>query len=149
MTTTCPLRPHVSGLFAFRSGTRGGAPGSDGVEMCAMVRIGSGASMEEQSPSVDIWGVFAFSGRHVPCSGNGASAPSQRHCRCSSGRSVPRKCERRSWSALVLSQLGFGNCLRKRLRLLPFFRSVDVGGWQPWDENGMWFGKGRTRPWND
>ena len=57
-TATCPLRPHVSGLFAFRSGTRGGAPGSDGVEMCAMVRIGSGASMEEQSPSVDIWGVF-------------------------------------------------------------------------------------------
>ena len=43
---------------------------------------------------------WAFSGRHVPCSGNGASAPSQRHCRCSSGRSVPRKCERRSWSAL-------------------------------------------------
>ena len=99
-TATCPLRPHVSGLFAFRSGTRGGAPGSDGVEMCAMVRIGSGASMEEQSPCVDIWGAFAFSGRHVPCSGNGASAPSQRHCRCSSGRSVPRKCERRSWSAL-------------------------------------------------
>ena len=66
-----------------------------------------------------------------------------------------------SWSAtdrkslgylyLVLSQLGFGNCLRKRLRLLPFFRSVDVGGWQPWDENGMWSGwKGKNETsWND
>jgi len=41
---------------------------------------------------------------------------------------------------LVLSQLGFGNCLRKRLRLLPFLRSVDAGRWQRWDENGMWFG---------
>ena len=53
------------------------------------------------------------------------------------------------WS-LVLSQLGFGNCLRKRLRLL-FFRSVDVGGWQPWDENGMWSGwKGKNETsWND
>ena len=53
--------------------------------------------------------------------------------------------------ALVLSQLGFGNCLRKRLRLLPFFRSVDVGGWQPWDENGMWSGwKGKNETsWND
>ena len=52
---------------------------------------------------------------------------------------------------LVLSQLGFGNCLRKRLRLLPFFRSVDVGGWQPWDENGMWSGwKGKNETsWND
>ncbi len=78
-TATCPLRPHVSGLFAFRSGTRGGAPGSDGVEMCAMVRIGSGASMEEQSPCVDIWGAFAFSGRHVPCSGNGARGGVGRH----------------------------------------------------------------------
>ena len=54
-------------------------------------------------------------------------------------------------SSLVLSQLGFGNCLRKRLRLLPFFRSVDVGGWQPWDENGMWSGwKGKNETsWND
>ena len=54
-------------------------------------------------------------------------------------------------SLLVLSQLGFGNCLRKRLRLLPFFRSVDVGGWQPWDENGMWSGwKGKNETsWND
>ena len=54
-------------------------------------------------------------------------------------------------SELVLSQLGFGNCLRKRLRLLPFFRSVDVGGWQPWDENGMWSGwKGKNETsWND
>ena len=54
-------------------------------------------------------------------------------------------------SYLVLSQLGFGNCLRKRLRLLPFFRSVDVGGWQPWDENGMWSGwKGKNETsWND
>ena len=54
-------------------------------------------------------------------------------------------------AALVLSQLGFGNCLRKRLRLLPFFRSVDVGGWQPWDENGMWSGwKGKNETsWND
>ena len=54
-------------------------------------------------------------------------------------------------SQLVLSQLGFGNCLRKRLRLLPFFRSVDVGGWQPWDENGMWSGwKGKNETsWND
>ena len=53
--------------------------------------------------------------------------------------------------SLVLSQLGFGNCLRKRLRLLPFFRSVDVGGWQPWDENGMWSGwKGKNETsWND
>ena len=52
---------------------------------------------------------------------------------------------------LVLSQLGFGNCSRKRLRLLPFFRSVDVGGWQPWDENGMWSGwKGKNETsWND
>ena len=52
---------------------------------------------------------------------------------------------------LVLSQLGFGNCLRKRLRLLTFFRSVDVGGWQPWDENGMWSGwKGKNETsWND
>ena len=52
---------------------------------------------------------------------------------------------------LVLSQLGFGNCLRKRLRLPPFFRSVDVGGWQPWDENGMWSGwKGKKETsWND
>ncbi len=52
---------------------------------------------------------------------------------------------------LVLSQLGFGNCLRKRLRLPPFFRSVDVGGWQPWDENGMWSGwKGKNETsWND
>ena len=52
---------------------------------------------------------------------------------------------------LVLSQLGFGNCLRKRLRLLPFFRSVDVGGWQPWDEYGMWSGwKGKNETsWND
>ncbi len=52
---------------------------------------------------------------------------------------------------LVLSQLGFGNCLRKRLRLIPFFRSVDVGGWQPWDENGMWSGwKGKNETsWND
>ena len=52
---------------------------------------------------------------------------------------------------VVLSQLGFGNCLRKRLRLLPFFRSVDVGGWQPWDENGMWSGwKGKNETsWND
>ena len=58
---------------------------------------------------------------------------------------------RRIDSALVLSQLGFGNCLRKRLRLLPFFRSVDVGGWQPWDENGMWSGwKGKNETsWND
>ena len=55
------------------------------------------------------------------------------------------------YSMLVLSQLGFGNCLRKRLRLLPFFRSVDVGGWQPWDENGMWSGwKGKNETsWND
>ena len=54
-------------------------------------------------------------------------------------------------NTLVLSQLGFGNCLRKRLRLLPFFRSVDVGGWQPWDENGMWSGwKGKNETsWND
>ena len=54
-------------------------------------------------------------------------------------------------TVLVLSQLGFGNCLRKRLRLLPFFRSVDVGGWQPWDENGMWSGwKGKNETsWND
>ncbi len=52
---------------------------------------------------------------------------------------------------LVLSQLGFGNCLRKRLRLPPFFRSVDVGGWQPWDEIGMWSGwKGKNETsWND
>ena len=59
---------------------------------------------------------------------------------------VRRRCE-----PLVLSQLGFGNCLRKRLRLLPFFRSVDVGGWQPWDENGMWSGwKGKNETsWND
>ena len=57
----------------------------------------------------------------------------------------------RTYSSLVLSQLGFGNCLRKRLRLLPFFRSVDVGGWQPWDENGMWSGwKGKNETsWND
>ena len=58
---------------------------------------------------------------------------------------------RAGWLKLVLSQLGFGNCLRKRLRLLPFFRSVDVGGWQPWDENGMWSGwKGKNETsWND
>ena len=34
------------------------------------------------------------------------------------------------------------------MRLLPSLRSVDVGGWHPWDENGLHrpVGKGRTRP---
>ena len=65
--------------------------------------------------------------------------------------SCKRLCRGGKTIILVLSQLGFGNCLRKRLRLLPFFRSVDVGGWQPWDENGMWSGwKGKNETsWND
>ena len=66
-------------------------------------------------------------------------------------REFPSTTQQRKADGLVLSQLGFGNCLRKRLRLLPFFRSVDVGGWQPWDENGMWSGwKGKNETsWND
>ena len=80
------------------------------------------------------------------------SAPIGRYCK--TGQSS-KQSPGLSWvflgSFLVLSQLGFGNCLRKRLRLLPFFRSVDVGGWQPWDENGMWSGwKGKNETsWND
>ena len=53
---------------------------------------------------------------------------------------VEQFCNRVAAETLVLSQLGFGNCLRKRLRLLPYLRSVDAGGWQPWDGNGMWSG---------
>ena len=74
--------------------------------------------------------------------------PNQAHLPIFFARGQSSKSHR---NALVLSQLGFGNCLRKRLRLLPFFRSVDVGGWQPWDENGMWSGwKGKNETsWND